>query len=118
VARLLEMADFTVDVAVDGRSGALAVCSGNYDLVLMDLEMPIMNGIDAAEVIRSSGLGVPIIALTASADLSDPLLCATAGMNGFLRKPFTLAAFEVEWERVRAEQQRAAATRVPQPGPG
>ena len=111
VSRLLEIADFVVDVAVDGGSGALAVCTGEYDLVLMDLEMPIMNGIEAAGVIRAAGLCVPIIALTASSDLRDPLACAAAGMNGFLQKPFTLPAFEAEWERVRLAQPHQASGR-------
>jgi CheY-like chemotaxis protein len=113
VSRLLEIADFAVDVAMDGGSGALAVCTGDYDLVLMDLEMPIMNGIEAAGVIRAVGLCVPIIALTASSDLRDPAACAAAGMNGFLQKPFTLAAFEAEWERVRNAQQHPVAGGIP-----
>jgi CheY-like chemotaxis protein len=102
VSRLLELSGYVVDVACDGRSGALAVCTGEYDLVLLDLQMPGMNGTDAAAVIRAAGLTVPIIALTASTDSRDPLACAQAGMNGFLCKPFTMAAFEAEWERVRS----------------
>ena len=102
VARLMEMAGFVVDVAENGRSGALAVCTGHYDLVLLDLQMPVMGGIEAATVIRAGGVTVPIIALTASTDARDPLACVQAGMNGFLGKPFTLAAFEAEWERVRS----------------
>lgn len=109
VSRLLEIAGFVVDVAADGKSGALAVCTGNYDLVLMDLEMPVMNGIEAAGVIRAAGIRVPIIALTASSVVTDPLACADAGMNGFLQKPFSLAAFEVEWQRVQPVQRAAAA---------
>ncbi len=104
VSRLLEIADFAVDVAVDGGSGALAVCTGQYDLVLMDLEMPVMNGIEATTVIRAAGLSVPIVALTASSDLNDALVCVAAGMNGFLQKPFSLAAFEAEWERLQVAQ--------------
>ena len=107
VSRLLEIADFAADVAVDGGSGALAACTGHYDLVLMDLEMPIMDGLEATGVIRAAGLDVPIIALTASSDQADQRACASAGMNGFLQKPFTLAAFEAEWQRVRLAGQRA-----------
>jgi CheY-like chemotaxis protein len=109
VSRLLEIAEFSVDVAVDGRAGALAVCTGHYDLVLMDLEMPVMNGLEAAGVIRAAGLDVPIIALTASSDQRDPQTCSEAGMNGFLPKPFALAAFELEWERVRQARRPANA---------
>jgi CheY-like chemotaxis protein len=98
----MEMAGFVVDVAENGHSGALAVCTGNYDLVLLDLQMPVMGGIEAAAAIRAAGVTVPIIALTASTDARDPLACVRAGMNGFLGKPFTLAAFEAEWERVRS----------------
>jgi CheY-like chemotaxis protein len=101
VSRLLEIADFAVDVAVDGQTCTLAACTEQYDLVLMDLEMPVINGVEATRVIRAAGLSVPIIALTASCDRTVPRLCAEAGMNGFLQKPFTLAVFEMEWERVR-----------------
>lgn len=116
VSRLMELAGYVVDVAGDGRAGALAVCTGDYDLVLLDLQMPGMNGTEAAAAIRAAGLTVPIIALTASTDARDPLACVQAGMNGFLCKPFTMAAFEAEWERVRSRlAQGTARPAVPAP---
>ena len=64
---------------------------GSYDLVLMDLQLPVMNGLDAAREIRRlpRGWNIPIIAVTANAYDDDRQRCLAAGMNDYLAKPFT-----------------------------
>jgi CheY-like chemotaxis protein/HPt (histidine-containing phosphotransfer) domain-containing protein len=79
------------DVAVDGREALAAVQRQHYDVVLMDLHMPEMDGFDAARAVRKlSGAvaRVPIIALTANAFADDVERCREAGMDGHLGKPF------------------------------
>jgi CheY-like chemotaxis protein/HPt (histidine-containing phosphotransfer) domain-containing protein len=91
VARgLLERRGHRVDVVADGRSAVEAVASRPYDVVLMDVHMPGMDGTEAARQIR--GLageqhGIPIIALTASAMPGEMDVCLAAGMNDHLLKP-------------------------------
>ncbi len=73
--------------------------SGNYDAVLMDVQMPFMNGLDATLAIRRGDAGeasrdIPIAALSAYAMMSDRELCAEAGMNAHISKPLELAELD------------------------
>ncbi len=94
---MLEEIGFRVDVACDGQDAlhAMQTCEdGQYDYVLMDVQMPIMDGITATRQIRHSDRDylrrVPIIALTANAFMEDVDKCLAAGMNAHLAKPFRL----------------------------
>jgi signal transduction histidine kinase/CheY-like chemotaxis protein len=81
--------------AHDGRAAVLAVQQGDFDLVLMDLHMPELDGIAATRAIRAlpgAKAALPIIALTADAFAETRARCFEAGMNGFLSKPVTLDA--------------------------
>lgn len=84
----LQRAGAEVRTANDGAA-ALELCRNeNYDLVLMDVQMPVMSGIQAAEAIRALGKEMPILALTAFSSGADRGACLAAGMNDFLAKPF------------------------------
>jgi signal transduction histidine kinase/CheY-like chemotaxis protein len=88
---MLEAAGHEVDVAVDGSLAVVAVQSNTYDLVLMDVQMPIMDGICATRLIRSlpgPECDVPIIALTANVLPEQVQSFKAAGMNDFMGKPF------------------------------
>ena len=94
--RFLERLGCTVEVASNGAEG-LAACQGKrFDIVLMDLQMPVMDGMTATRKIRESETSghTPIIALTANAMTGDRELCESAGMDGYLTKP-------IEVERLR-----------------
>jgi len=94
--RFLERLGCTVEVAGHGAEGVAACQQRHFDIVLMDLQMPVMDGITATRKIReweTTG-HVPIIALTANAMTGDRELCEAAGMDGYLTKP-------IEVERLR-----------------
>ena len=75
----------------NGRDCLYAALAGSFDLILTDLDMPEMSGVDCAQGLRHAGLQMPIIAVTASdLDLSREA-CARTGMNGFLVKPIDFA---------------------------
>jgi CheY-like chemotaxis protein len=77
-----------IDTAANGGDAIKAVLCGNYDLVLLDVRMPDMDGPETARRIRRLDLRQPrIIALTASASSRDRLACRNAGMDGYLLKP-------------------------------
>ena len=84
-----------VDVANNGEEGVAAFLQRDYSLILMDVRMPVMDGLEATRAIRSSGKHdaqtVPIIAMTANAMLEDRQVSREAGMNGHVAKPIDLA---------------------------
>jgi signal transduction histidine kinase/CheY-like chemotaxis protein len=87
---LLEMCGHTVTVACDGVQGVEIWSQGEFDLILMDCQMPRMDGYQAARVIREREGGrrrIPILALTASAMANEREECRAAGMDDFLSKP-------------------------------
>ena len=77
----------TIDIAENGMIAVEKFREHGYDLILMDIQMPVMNGLEAATRIRETSQ-VPIIALTANATKQEQNKCAKVGMNDYLSKPF------------------------------
>ncbi|WP_082579997.1 ATP-binding protein [Pelomonas sp. Root1444] len=86
---LIGSAGLTVDVAVDGRQAVDMVQAGDYALVLMDVQMPVMDGLDATRAIRrlAKGAALPILAMTANAFDEERQRCLDAGMDDHVAKP-------------------------------
>ncbi len=87
-SRFLERWQVSVDVAENGQIALDKYTAGQYDLILMDIQMPVMDGLHATRAIRLSDPRIPIVALTASATPTDQANAYAAGMNSFLTKPF------------------------------
>jgi signal transduction histidine kinase/CheY-like chemotaxis protein len=87
-ARLLIRHGHTVHVVENGREAVEAASSGEYDLVLMDNQMPGLSGIEAAQAIRANGHDIPIIGVSADALKGDRERFLAAGMDGYVAKPF------------------------------
>jgi signal transduction histidine kinase/ActR/RegA family two-component response regulator len=104
---LLGRLGYQVDLAENGLQGVEAAARQRYALILMDMQMPVMDGLTATRRIRELGganRDVPIVALTANAMQSDQDACHEAGMNDFLAKPFDRAGLMACIERWLAPQ--------------
>ncbi len=96
--RLLQSLDYQADVVNNGREAIIAWRTGNYDIILMDCQMPIMDGYSATREIRKLESGtahIPIVALTANAMKGAEAECKEAGMDDYLTKPIERARLEL-----------------------
>ncbi|MBT4487181.1 MAG: response regulator, partial [Rhodospirillaceae bacterium] len=98
----------------NGRQAVEAVQQGNYSLVLMDINMPLVDGLQATREIRALKDGkssIPIIAMTASAMDEDRQRCAAAGMNGYISKPIEeeeLLGLIAQWTDTSKQNSKAS----------
>ena len=90
VSVVLNDVGLVVDEAENGKIGAEKATEGDYDLILMDIQMPVMNGYESTRLIRERGLTVPIFALTANAMKGFEQKCLDAGCSGFMTKPIDI----------------------------
>lgn len=86
-SRIVEKAGFKVEVTRNGEEALVALGQQTFDAVLMDLQMPVLDGFEALARARRMGSQVPFIALTASASLAEREACERAGFDSFLTKP-------------------------------
>ncbi|MEW5737841.1 MAG: ATP-binding protein [Myxococcota bacterium] len=93
---MLQKLGHKVRVVRDGRAAVDALADGAFDLVLMDVSMPVLDGLEATRAIRAKEKGgqqhISIVALTANAMKGDDLVCLSAGMDAYLPKPVTVEA--------------------------
>jgi CheY-like chemotaxis protein len=100
--RTLEKLGYSVDTVIDGQAATIAWKTGHYDLILMDCQMPVMDGYEASRHIRSNeppDQRIPIIALTADAMKGADAQCLAAGMDDYLSKPLDRAKLAACLER-------------------
>lgn len=116
IAKILEKAGHETEIVANGEQALDALDRTSFDLVLMDVNMPVMNGIEATKLYRFASLGqnrVPILALTADATPAAAHRCTEAGMDACLTKPVEPARLLAVIHQLASEGGEA-----PQPGPG
>lgn len=116
VSKILERAGHEVHLAEDGEQALDAMEAGNFDLVLMDVNMPNMSGLEVAKLYRFAHLGdvhLPIIALTADATEESRRLCAEAGLDAHIIKPVDAARLLGLIDSLVPPERRAAPVALP-----
>jgi DNA-binding response OmpR family regulator len=106
----LEEESYAVDVAVDGRAVLDWVAGAAYDLILLDIMLPGLTGIEVTRILRARGLITPILMLTARDEIDDRVIGLDAGADDYLPKPF---AFKELLARIRALTRRTTAAATP-----
>ena len=91
ISILLQKIGVEVTIAEDGQIAVDKALDGAYDLILMDMQMPNLNGYDASRQLRDKGCKTPIIAVTANAMMGDEEKCVEAGCDGYISKPIDRA---------------------------
>ena len=100
----LEEADYSVDIANNGKCGLELALSNHYNLIILDWMIPIISGIEVCRQIRKTGNMVPIIFLTAKKTLDDLVFGFEAGANDYIKKPFE---FEELLVRINAQLKKS-----------
>ncbi len=88
LVELLRQERFEVDHVSDGEAALMALQTGLYDIAVLDVMMPIMNGFDVVKNARKSGVNTPILILTAKSQISDKVTGLDSGADDYLSKPF------------------------------
>jgi len=118
---ILEKLGHRVNTVGNGREAIQALRAVPYDLVLMDVQMPVLDGIDATKIIRAMGgetAGVPIIALTANAMKGDRERYLSAGMNDYVAKPMDMTRLVEAMTRVTEGRAPVGTQQDPRPSGG
>jgi signal transduction histidine kinase/CheY-like chemotaxis protein len=119
--RILQKRGHTVVVAENGRQAIAALAEQPFDLILMDMQMPELGGVEAAMLIRehekSTRSHIPIIALTANAGSDDRESCLISGMDDYLSKPIQVKELFAAIERVLSSQVKRDLAEVDTPEP-
>lgn len=100
----LEQEGFTVDVAFNGESGLEMALSDGFEVIVLDLMLPLMDGLQVCNNLRKQGNQTPVLMLTAKAEISDKVHGLTLGADDYLAKPF---AFEELLARIKALGRRS-----------
>ena len=88
IVKIFEKNNYSVDAVFNGKDALTFIELGNYDCVVLDIMMPIMNGIDVIKKVREKGNNIPILILSAKSDINDKILGLDTGANYYLTKPF------------------------------
>ena len=89
IKAILEKEGFSTDVAYDGKKGLECIEDNMYDLVLLDIMLPYMSGIEILKEIREEGIQTPVILLTAKSMIDDKIVGLDAGADDYMTKPFS-----------------------------
>lgn len=101
VTRFLARTGAVVSAAEDGKQGVEKASSEEFDVILMDIQMPVLDGFEALAALRKLGVATPVVALTAHAGLDERERVMRAGFTDYVSKPISRSVLEETIDRVR-----------------
>ncbi|MGB3225685.1 MAG: response regulator transcription factor [Desulforhopalus sp.] len=104
LSSVLKKENYTVTTAVDGREGLEKLWDDRYDLILLDIMLPHIDGLKVLQEIRAAGMTTPVLMLTAKGDIGDKVTGLNLGADDYLAKPFSIAELMA---RIRALLRRS-----------
>ncbi|SDA25126.1 DNA-binding response regulator, OmpR family, contains REC and winged-helix (wHTH) domain [Ruminococcus sp. YE71] len=110
LAAVLKHNNYSVDTVYNGKEAVDYALAGNYDGIIMDIMMPVMDGLEALRELRKRGVSLPVLLLTAKSELEDKVTGLDAGADDYLTKPFAMSELLA---RVRAMTRRMAQDAAP-----
>jgi DNA-binding response OmpR family regulator len=110
VRRVLEEEGHTVDLAYDGEEGLAIASDGSHDVIVLDILLPAMDGLEVCRTLRRNRVDTPVLLLTALSEIEDRVRGLDAGADDYLAKPF---AFQELLARIRALGRRKVQAREP-----
>ncbi|PCJ69870.1 MAG: hypothetical protein COA62_10230 [Rhodobiaceae bacterium] len=113
LCRIAKALDLDITIVENGEEALKAVLQGDFDVVLMDVQMPVMDGPTATRAIRAAGETIPILAVTAHAMAGDKERFLASGMDGYITKPYEIATLLAEIERVTMQDGQTSTDRQP-----
>lgn len=113
LTQILKKENYSVDAVHDGQTGLDYALSGIYDLLLLDIMMPEMDGISVLKAVRKEGLSTPVILLTAKGEVSDKIAGLDYGADDYIAKPFASGELLA---RIRAALRRKGEAVIPEEG--
>jgi two-component system copper resistance phosphate regulon response regulator CusR len=108
VSRALRESGFVVDTAGDGETGFALASAGAYDVLILDVKLPGMNGFELLRRLRRGGISAPVLFLTAQGEVGSRIEGLELGADDYLAKPFALAELLARIRAVARRQQRQA----------
>ena len=88
IIKIFEKNNYAADPVYNGQEALDYIESGNYDVVVLDIMMPVLDGISVLKKLRTAGNNIPVIMLTAKSEIDDKVLGLDSGANDYLTKPF------------------------------
>ena len=88
LSAILKQNNYSVDTAFDGESALDSALTGVYDLIILDVMMPKLDGFSALKILRENGVNTPVLLLTAKSDVSDKISGLNLGADDYITKPF------------------------------
>lgn len=103
LVEIMKMQHFSADAVYDGQDGLNYAKTGNYDIIVLDMMLPKLNGLDVLRALKKAKVNTPVIFLTAKSDVTDKITGLDCGADDYLTKPFSSAELVA---RIKAVQRR------------